>query len=1106
MIPEKQRCAAFYVCVLSAFLCLSFSPLLSQSGLSPSDASPSMFSERIEKIKSRPEFAHAHFGVEFYSFDQNKIVYQLNSDKLMVPGSTTKLLTEGTILELLGGDYRFHTRIYRTGTIKNGALAGDLVLVASGDPNLSGRIQPDGSLAFENMDHSYGGPDSKGLGDPLLVIRELADQIVAKGIRRVNGQMLIDASLFPEGERELGTNVVISPIVVNDNVIDVIALGGSKKGDPVSLHVSPETSYLQIKNQAITADSELKPNLSFTDEKLNSDGTRSVTLTGSLPIGKNSGMMSYAVPEPSRFAASVLMEVLRQKGVKVEAKPSGSLPDFKALATNYKPENLVAEHVSPPLKEDVKITLKVSQNLHASMGPFLLGALAAHKEKEIDQAGFDLEHDFLAKAGLDLTSAAQSDGAGGNAFFTPDFMVQYLRFMRQQKDFDDFRRGLPILGRDGTLFKIQVSSPAAGHVEAKTGTYDVYDALNKKLMVTGKGLAGFVQTMSGEHLAFAAYINMVSASADDPEAVQKTAGEALGEIASAAYDSSFSRGSLSGGSFSGAAGATPATTQSEHDYDVIIKNGTIIDGSGNPWIRTDLGIRGERIATIGNLQSAAAKRVIDATGLVVSPGFIDMLGQSELSLLVDNRSLSKLSQGITTEITGEGQSIAPQDDLTIAPLKPFMDQYHFSIDWTDLHGYFQRLKKVGTPLNIGTYVGAAQVREAVLGDADRAPTPEELGKMKSLVANAMRQGAFGISTALIYPPGHYAKTEELIELAKVAAQYGGIYGSHMRSEGQTEPQAIEEALRIGREAHIPVEIFHLKVSGKTRWGSMPEVVKMIQSARDGGQDVTANMYPYVAGGTALASSLPPWVADGGQEKLLERLKDPSVRKKIKLEMAAGDHPNWENLYFDSGGATGVMVSGVVSDDLKRYDGKTIAEIAAAQKKDALDTLFDFILADKGQTGALYFIASEQDLQYGLKQPWTSLCLDAGEMSLDGILFEPHTHPRSFGAMPRFLGHYVRDLHLLPLEQAIRKMTSLPAQREGLKFRGLLKEGYFADVTIFDPATIRDTATYSQPASLSQGVKYVFVNGQLEFADGQLTGVTAGEPLYGRGMHTTDNPH
>jgi dihydroorotase/N-acyl-D-amino-acid deacylase len=369
--------------------------------------------------------------------------------------------------------------------------------------------------------------------------------------------------------------------------------------------------------------------------------------------------------------------------------------------------------------------------------------------------------------------------------------------------------------------------------------------------------------------------------------------------------------------------------------------------------------------------------------------------------------------------------------------------------------------------------------------------------MKTLVAQAMQDGAFGVSTALIYPPGHYAKTEELVELAKVAAQYGGIYATHMRSEGQSEPQAVAETLRIGREANLPVEIFHLKVSGKTRWGNMPKIVGQIQAARDAGQDVTADMYPYIAGGTALASSLPPWVADGGMEKILERLHNPEIRAKIKVEMAA-DHPNWENLYFDSGGGSGVMVSGVVNPELKKFDGKTIAQIAEAQKKSELDSLFDFIIVDKGQTGALYFMANENDLVFGLKQPWTSLCLDAGELSLDGPLYEPHTHPRAFGAMPRFLGRYVRDQHLLPLEQGIRKMTSLPAQRERLLDRGLLKVGHFADITVFDPATIKDVASYSQPAQISEGVKYVFVNGQLEFEDGKLTGVTSGRALRGAG--------
>ena len=1049
--------------------------------------------QRLKNIMNRPEFAHSRFGIKFISAESGDVVYELNSPQLFVPGSTTKLLSAGTALELLGADYRFHTKIYRTGPIqKDGTLQGDLVLVSSGDLNLSNRIQPDGSLAFEDEDHSYGGPDSRGLpGDPLQVMRDFARQVAAKGIKRIKGRVLVDASLFPEGVRELGTGVVISPMVVNDNVVDVVVSPGPAEGSAVQLKIAPQTAYITITNQAKTGKAGSKTSLDYENEKLNPDGTRSATLTGSLAAGSKPTMAAYPVPEPSRFAATVLMEALKEQSVTSTLPAPTEQIDFKVLASNYTTENIVAEHVSPPLKEEVKVTLKVSQNLHASSMPFLLGALLAHKDKQIDQAGFDLENEFLTKAGLDLGGAAQSDGAGGNAYFSPDFMTRYLFYMSKQKDYQDFYRSLPILGKDGTLVKIQVNSPAAGHVHAKTGTYGLYDALNKKLMITGKGLAGYMDTASGQHLILALYVNMVSVSVDDPDAAQNIAGQALGEIAAAAYDA-------------------PLTLQSSqstsNEYDVLIKNGSIVDGSGNPWVSGDIAIRGDRIAAIGKLGGVHAKRVIEAKGLVISPGFIDMLGQSEASLLIDNRSLSKLAQGITTEITGEGGSIAPQTELTLKPLQPVLDHYKLKVDWTTLDGYFKRLEQSGTPLNIGTYVGAGQVREAVLGDVDRAPTPAEMDKMKALVDQAMRDGALGLSTALIYPPGHYATTDELIELAKVASRYGGIYGTHMRSEGQTEPQAIEEALRIGREANLPVEIFHLKVSGKTRWGNMPKIVKQIQAARDSGQDVTANMYPYIAGGTALASSLPPWVADGGLEKLLQRLHDPAVRAKIKVEMAS-DHPEWENIFFDSGGGSGVMVGGIENPDLKKFDGKTIAQIALAQKKSQLDTLFDFVIADKGQTGALYFMASENDLMYGLKQPWTSLCLDASEMSLDGPLYEPHTHPRAFGAMPRFLGHYVRDLHLLPLEQGIRKMTSLPAQRERLPNRGLLKEGYFADITIFDPASLKDVATYTEPARLANGVKYVFVNGQLEFEDGKLTGRTAGQVLRGPGWtHPAVEPH
>jgi N-acyl-D-amino-acid deacylase len=595
------------------------------------------------------------------------------------------------------------------------------------------------------------------------------------------------------------------------------------------------------------------------------------------------------------------------------------------------------------------------------------------------------------------------------------------------------------------------------------------------------GIAGYPQTSRGEQLAFAAYLNHVAAPMGDPDVVQKIAGEPLGEIAAAAYDARFR--------------LVDKAEDAAAPYDVIIRNGRIIDGSGNPWVSGDVAIRGDRIAAIGNLGDAPAKKVIDASGLVVAPGFIDMLGQSEMALLIDNRSVSKLSQGITTEITGEGQSIAPQNPLTLSDLQPELDHYHVKVDWTTLNGYFIRLEKQRTPLNIGTYVGSAQVRQAVLGDADRAPTAGELDKMKGLVAEAMQQGAFGLSTALIYPPGHYAKTHELIELAKVAGKYGGIYATHMRSEGQSETAAVEEALRIGREGKLPVEIFHLKVIGRTRWGSMPKIVSMIQAARDDGQDVSADMYPYVAGGTALASSLPPWVADGGMTKLLERLKDAATREKIKQEVAT-EHPNWENLYLGSGGAKGILLAGIENPAFKQYNGRALAQFAAEQKKQPLDALMDLVIADKAQTGAIYFIASEEDLRFGLKQPWTSIGLDGSETSLDGPLFDPHGHPRAFGSMSRFLGHYVRDEHLLPLEQAIRKITSLPAQRERLPARGLLKTGFFADITIFDPAIIIDKATYEDPVQLSEGVKYVFVNGQLEYESGKLTGTQAGKVLRG----------
>ena len=524
---------------LAAFL----AAVLIVSSLAPAQGSEA-FAERLQAIMNRPEFRHSRFGIEIRSLDTGQQVFAMREKEFFVPGSTTKLLTEGTALELLGSDFRFHTRVYGTGKMTNGVLEGDVVLVASGDPNLSGRIQAGDTLGFEDEDHSYGGLDSRGLpGDPLLVIDELAGKIAARGIRTVKGRVLVDARLFPEGARELGTGVVISPIVVNDNVVDVIARPGEAEGAPVKLQISPATAYVQFVNHTKTAKAGTKPEINYEDGVLLPDGTRKVTVNGSLPLGRAPAMYPYPVPEPSRLAAITLVEALRKRGVAVAQTGPAAHVDFKHLSALYDDAHLLAEHISPPLSEEVRITLKVSQNLHASMTPFTLGAILSHATNEIDHAGFDREHDFLQQAGLDLSGAAQSDGAGGDAYFTPEFMVHYLLYMSKLPDSAVFHRALPILGQDGTLFNIQTQSPAAGHVFAKTGTFATYDALNRKLMVTGKGLAGYIDTASGQHLVFAAYLNMVDLPLDDADAVRKIAGEALGEIAAAAYDAPFATAS-----------------------------------------------------------------------------------------------------------------------------------------------------------------------------------------------------------------------------------------------------------------------------------------------------------------------------------------------------------------------------------------------------------------------------------------------------------------------------------------------------------------------------------------------------------------------------------
>jgi PBP4 family serine-type D-alanyl-D-alanine carboxypeptidase len=501
-------------------------------------AQATTFEEKLQEIMDRPEYRHAMFGIEFYSLDTNKPVFTLNADKFFTPASTTKLLTEGSALQLLGADYRFHTRVYRTGPIgADSALKGDLVLVASGDPNLSARVQNDGTLAFEDEDHSYdGSADTKAVpGDPLLVLGRIAQQVSARGIRRIDGRVLVDNTLFPEGQRELGTEVVISPVSLNDNLVDLFIAPGASVGAPVSVRVSPETGYVRFINQATTSSAGTPPHIRWSSDVALADGSRAVTITGSFPAATSAWLFSYAVPEPRRFAETALVEELRRHGVDAHMEPAGKKTDFKLLAPAYTEANVVAEHVSPPLSEEVKVTLKVSQNLHASMTPYILGALVGGKTDSIEQAGFDLEREFLEKAGLDLSGAAQGDGAGGaqSAFFTPDFVVKYLAYMARQEDFAVFKRALPVLGQDGTLFKIQVNSVAAGKVFAKTGTFSAQDRLNRRPLLTGKGLAGYLTTPGGQRLAFALYANRVPLP-NIPEATA-IVGQALGEIAGAAY-------------------------------------------------------------------------------------------------------------------------------------------------------------------------------------------------------------------------------------------------------------------------------------------------------------------------------------------------------------------------------------------------------------------------------------------------------------------------------------------------------------------------------------------------------------------------------------------
>ena len=531
-------------------------------------------------------------------------------------------------------------------------------------------------------------------------------------------------------------------------------------------------------------------------------------------------------------------------------------------------------------------------------------------------------------------------------------------------------------------------------------------------------------------------------------------------------------------------------------FDLVITHGHIIDGTGSPWYSGDIGIRDGKIAAIGNLSALSRKRTLDAAGKVVAPGFIDMLGQSELTILVDPRLPSKIYQGITSEITGEGNSIAPLNDAIIQSDRSGYEHYKITPDWRTFRQYFARLEKQGMGINLASYAGATQVRRMVLGDDDKQPTPAQLEQMETFVRDAMKDGAVGVSTALQYPPAPYARTEELIALASEASKAGGIYSTHMRNEGDSVLEAIDEALRIGREAQIPVEIWHIKVAGKNNWGRMPEVVAKINTARAAGADVTADTYAYTAWYNDFSAFIPPWAHDGGTAKLVERLKDPATREKIRKDMLTASK-DWDNEWQEIPGPEAVMIGAVENPTLLPMQGKRLSEIAKLWNKDPMDALFDFLIQDPS-TGVAVFGMSQPDVTLALEQPWVAIDNDSEGTSPEGILGQAHPHPRAYGTFPRILAKYVREEKVLTLEDAIRKFSALPAQRMRLTDRGVLKAGMWADVVIFDPAIVRDRATFDNPNQLSEGMEYVLVNGVPVIDQGKMTGALPGKVLRGPG--------
>src|SRR5213595_3177457 len=532
-------------------------------------------------------------------------------------------------------------------------------------------------------------------------------------------------------------------------------------------------------------------------------------------------------------------------------------------------------------------------------------------------------------------------------------------------------------------------------------------------------------------------------------------------------------------------------------FDIVIKGGTVYDGTGGEGHITDVAIRGDRIAGVGDLAKASAKKTIDARGLAVAPGFINMLSWSNESLIQDGRSQSEIRQGVTTEIMGEGESMGPLNDRMKARIVREQTDIKFEIKWNALAEYLRYLEKRGISCNVASFLGATTVREYVIGLEDKQPTPQQLDQMRELVRKEMEAGALGIGTSLIYPPAFYAKTEELIELCKVAAKYQGKYISHMRSEGNQLLEALDELLHISREAHIPAELYHIKALGQKNWGKMDTLLARIEAARKKCLPVRANMYTYIAGGTGLDACLPPWTQDGGYPELLKRLRDPEIRKKIAAEVKV-DSDKWENLYLAAGSPDHIILADFTSEKLKPFSNKPLAEVAKMRGKDPIEIIMDLLVENEKPIGATYFLMSEENVKKEIARPWISFGSDEASQAPEGVFLKSTPHPRAYGTFARVLGKYGRDEKLVTLPEAIRRLSALPATNLGLDHRGFLKEGMFADVVVFDPATIADHATFENPAQYATGMKNVFVNGREVLKDGEHTGAKPGRALYGPG--------